>query len=645
MSVMSGYSGHEGYSGLSGYSGGWGFSGYSGVEGGSGFGSSGYSGKSGYSGNFGPLGTSGYSGISGISSYSGNEGYSGLSGYSGHFGFSGYSGVEGAYSASGYSGARGIIGTSGYSGVIGHDGVSGYSGLGLSGYSGLGLSGYSGLMGSSGSSGYSGQMGSFNGDASQIQLGHPSSGDWSTGIGGFSDQTSVTDSIHIIDDIVALISPEKPGMLNGRDTVYTGTTKFTVKLSDGLTPSWYSDGSVAGQVITDYILVNTFRLITPDISFRFYCGFYNNPTGILSIYRDNLVIDSYDISHGTGSSSIITVNDISTYNNLWKKANAYADVEQLLDGYRSYYFSHTLAGHTNIISFRYDSSNPAQSFASTPTVSENSLVSKYLSGVIYYGIGTILNVSFIANNLYNKTYNRTQLATIAVNPVAAPVFSIPSPSLAPIYTDQLVVTDQPITLSIANIASNSPYIRTTIFKSNGASIHSDITLARRVCTYGDVSTQTSELFYDEAYRLVLGSSALWNSHLALSNGNAQVRNGILMYPDSGDYPGFTNTQSYERWFYKTSASTGTIVFSGITYTDISPEGTGSLNVTLTLDSDGVTFDLGRVVGDGNGCRVSGSGGSTIFSFGTYSTANNNNRYRIHITFRDRVHTITNITTS
>ena len=645
MSETSGYSGHEGYSGLSGYSGRWGYSGYSGREGGTGSGLSGYSGKSGYSGYVGFIGHSGYSGFSGRSSYSGNEGYSGLSGYSGHFGFSGYSGVEGAYSASGYSGSRGGPGTSGYSGVRGYDGLSGYSGLGLSGYSGYsgqGLSGYSGLVGSSG---YSGQTGSFEGDATQIQLGHPSSGDWSTGIGGFSDSTSVTNAVHVLDDIVSLIAPTKPGIFTGTDISYTGTTKYTVRLSDGLDSWWYDDGAVPGEIITDYILDNSFRLITPDITTKFYCGFYNNPGGLLELYRDDLVLDSYDTSLGVGTSDEITLNDFTTYNNIWKKANAYADITQSLDGYRSYYFKHPLSGQTNIISFRYDSSNPAASFGYGPVITEHTLVAKYLSGITYYGNGTILNASFNANNLYNKAYNATQLAIISVYPAAASTYTVVSPTSAPNYTDVLTVTNQQMSLNIANMASNSPYVRVTLFKANGATIYSDVALVRRVCTYGNVSTNTTEPFYDEAYRLVLGTGALWNSMLALSNGNAQVRNGTLMYPDSSDYPGFSNNQSYERWLYKTSASTGTLVFSGISYIDIDPQDTGDLNVLLILDTDGVTFDLGKPVGDGNGCRVSGSGGSAIFSFGTYSTANNNNRYRIKITFRNRNHTISNIVAS
>src|SRR5208283_869782 len=121
-----------------------------------------------------------------------------------------------------------------------------------------------------------------------------------------------------------------------------------------------------------------------------------------------------------------------------------------------------------------------------------------------------------------------------------------------------------------------------------------VNLARRVCTYGIVSTVIAEYFFDEAQRLVLNTGTPWNSTTVLSNGNAQVRNGYLQFANSSDYPGFSGNQEYQREFSKTSTSTGSLTFSGIVYTNISPYGTGDLNILIQLDDDGIYFDLGMV---------------------------------------------------
>ena len=169
---------------------------------------------------------------------------------------------------------------------------------------------------------------------------------------------------------------------------------------------------------------------------------------------------------------------------------------------------------------------------------------------------------------------------------------------------------------------------------------------------------------DEAQRLVIGTTTSWTSSSALSNGNAQQKItgtnvSSLQYPDSSDYPGFTGDQEYQRFIYKTSASTGTITFGTLTAAQISPYGTGDVNILLYLDDDAVWFDLGVVQGsnsnDGSSralaipVRVSTTtSGSTVgFSFGTYTTgptgSGNLGRYRIVIIFRNNTRTITSLT--
>ena len=694
---LSGYSGTEGISGFSGIKGIDGISGYSGLQADSGYsGLSGVEGNSGYSGFEGISGFSGHFGIDGSSGYSGLEGTDGISGYSGHFGIdgtSGYSGLEGTDGISGYSGIEGISGysghfgidgSSGYSGHFGVDGTSGYSGLegieGISGYSGLeatsgysgieGISGYSGIEGLSGysgiggTSGYSGEQGisGYSGIhapdiATLISTGDPTTGEWTDGIADITSSTSVTDSLYSLDELITAIAPAPAGLLTAQTLVLSGTTKYSAKLPSGLNSDWYKDGSVAGSTVTDYVIDNTFVVTTPDPTTRFKCGKASDPQGILSLKRDTISIDSYDLSLGMGSSTLITVNSIAAYNTIWSKANAYASITQSDEGHRGYTFSHPSAGESNSTSVRYDNVNTSPTFSSNPAVTEQTLVAKYLSGITHYGLNSIVRLNYTAAaGIFTKGYHPTTVSQITMNPTAIATNN-QNPASTPAYGDTFVVSNLDLTLNVASRSSNSPYIRVALFKPNGATSYYDVSLARRVCTYGTVSTTTTDAFFDEAQRLELNTNTAWTSSAALTNGNAQVRNGTLQFANSTDYPGFSGDQEYQRWIYKTSASTGAAVLTGILYSDIEPYGTGDLNVLLQLDTDGQYFDLGRVVGSNNGngngttranskgARSSGSGTTINWSIGTYTTANNDNRYRIIIIFRNTNHSMTAISSS
>lgn len=646
---LAGASGGTGTSGTSGTSG-VGTSGTSGSSGSSGTSPLGFSsGTSGSSGQDGADGTSGTSGSSGTSrtgpaGSSGTSGSSGAAGSSGSSGSSGRTGTSGSSGSSGSSGVTGSSGTSGSSGLTGSSGSSGTSGIGVDGSSGSSGTSGDGTSGTSGTGGGPGSSGA-------LELGLPSDGDWSSGIGGFSTTTSVADAIDNHDEILALIAPAKPGLLGSQTLTVSGTTRFSAKLPTGLAAAWYKDGAVAGGTVTDYIVDNTFRLTSPSPTTTFYDGPYNDPQGTLELTRDTVTIDSIDTS-ATGSSTMLTVSDVSVYNQIWSKCNAYADVTQADEGHRGYTFKHTLAGESNSIAFRYDNANPAPTFAVNPSVVEGTPVWKYLSGIQYYGNGSTLTISFTANNLFNKAYHPTAVSTLVMTPAAFATQSL-NPASTPAYTDQFVITSRVLTLNQV-AASNTPTIRTNLYKPDGTSAYYDAAVPRRVCTYGTVSTTKADSFYDEAQRLVLDTLTAWTSTAALVNGNAQVRNGVLQYPNSTDYPGFTGDQEYQRNIAKVSASTGTLTFVGITYDQISPYGTGDLNILIKLDTDGQYFDLGRVVGSNNGtgdgttkgnskgARSSGSGGVVNWSIGTYSTNNNSDRYRLIIIFRTTTRTITSL---
>ena len=490
-----------------------------------------------------------------------------------------------------------------------------------------------------------------------MPTGQPSTGNWTEGIADITNVTSVTDALFSLDELITAIAPAPAGTLAAQILVLTNTTKYSAKLPSGLVSDWYKDGAVAGGTVTDYVVDNTFTVTTPDPTTRFKCGKAGFPEGILSLERDTVSIDTYDLAGGTGSSTLITVSSIATYNTIWAKANAYANITQSAEGHRGYTLNHDLAGETAEIAIRYDDVNTAPTFSVAPSVAEQSLSAKYLSGITYYGLNSVLRVAFTAAaGIYTKGYHPTNVAQITMSPTAIATNN-QNPGSTPAYNDAFAVANLDLTLNVASKTSNAPYLRFALFKPSGTTSYTDVNLARKVCTYATVSTTTADTFFDEAQRLVLNSNTAWTSSTALSNGNAQVRNGTLQFPNSTDYAGFTGDQEYQRWIYKTSASTGAIVLTGMLYTDVDAYGTGDLNILIQLDTNGQYFDLGRVVGSNNGngdgttranskgARSSGSTTTINWSIGTYTTADNDNRYRIIIIFRNTTHSITAISSS
>ena len=659
-SVTSGTSGTSGIDGTSGTSGTSGTDGSSGSSGSSGTdGSSGSSGTSGTSGTDGSSGTSGSSGIDGTSGSSGSSGTSGTDGSSGSSGTSGTSiAWKGAWTSAAEYKVSDIVSykTSAYVCISDNTASTTNAPDGSSGSSTWALLVSSGTSGTSGTSGEGGTSGAGAGDGT-IPMGDlPSGQTYNNGLVTVSDADHVNATINQINSILALIAPAKAGVLTNTNLSLSNTTKYSAKLPSGLDAAWYSDGSVAGATVTDYITDGTFRLTTPTPSTAFHNGQISAPGGTLSLFEGTTSTDTLSTAT-TGSSTKLTVTDVSTYNQIWSKANAYAEVNQTSEGYQTYQLKHTLAGNSNTTSVRFDNAATAPSFSNQLTVTEGSVVPKYLSGIQYYGQGTSLNISYTAaSGIFQKAYHPTAVAVVSQNVGAFASFN-QNPASTPAVADTFDIANHSVTLGVASKSSNLPSITVTLQKPDGQTATSTASLAKKVCTYGTVSSTTAESFFDEAQRLVVDTNTVWTSSNALTTGNAQVRNGVLQYPDPTDYAGFTGDQEYQRKFTKASASTGTLTFSGITYDQISPYGTGNLNILIQLDTDGQYFDLGKVVGDNNGngsgttranskgARSSGSGGAVSWSLGTFSTANNSSQFRIIIIFKNSTRSMTSITSA
>ena len=166
--------------------------------------------------------------------------------------------------------------------------------------------------------------------------------------------------------------------------------------------------------------------------------------------------------------------------------------------------------------------------------------------------------------------------------------------------------------------------------------------------------------FDEKYRwklsndfsLIPGNYANptgdWTSSTVLSNGNGQLYNSTWYYPSvnyslgylpaqAANYSGFAGDQVIV-WATNIGVahSSMRIVFSGINFTDISPDGFGNLNMSIRLPNETVWLDCGRSFGDGNGCRNDGGSSGTVLAltFGTYTSTNSSGVVFIKVTLKN-----------
>lgn len=516
-------------------------------------------------------------------------------------------------------------------------------------------------------------------DLSGGMIGTPTDGVYTDGFfDAWTSSTTVSNAFDDLNELVKDLAPSQAELLTGTTlSNSTPPTFHTVKVSAGIPSDWYYGGASAGGTITTYYLSGALTIDTPSPSTTFRCGLKSSTSTFGTVYHKrynpagNSDLFSYDLTTGVpGSSGDLTITSLATYNSIWKKANASVNYTQSADGYEAHTIRHVStpstysAGETNLYAVWLDTDSaatPNPSFSAGPTATEDTPVNKYLSGINYYGFNSTFTMSFIAaSGIFNKCYNATQVARISgtgmnnlnINPVGTPTYNA--------TFDKSGGNVVAVTLDAANQKTMNKYLTVTLYKASGANLATNANVSRAICTYGTASTTTSDIFVDEAQRVVLDTSTAWTSSSALTNGNAQVRNGTLQYPDSGDYPGFTGDQEYQRFFHKTSASTGTLTFNaGFDIANVSPYGSGDLNILIYLDDDALYFDLGisaGLGGDGSteataiGGKNTGSSGVTLnWSIGTYTTgptgSGNLGKYRVIIIFRNTNRTITSITSS
>ena len=511
-------------------------------------------------------------------------------------------------------------------------------------------------------------------------LGTPSDGTYTDGLLDLKPTDKVADAVDDINEVLKYLAPENAKDLSG-DITWSNTF-ITGKVAGNTGTTHYNAGDTA-TITRDTTLSG--ELPDPDHEFN------HADEGVLKLYLNGTVSDSVDLGANfdeanragcqtytplSGANNQLTVTQVCWYNNfpLWQKGNATINLSSLSMGDYTVKVTRDIDNdgtddqETNEFMFFVDAETARPGIASGPTVSEGTTVNyKYLSGIKFYGANTEFKVSTTSDtHLFEYTYvddpiriTMPGMTDVAVSITDSTVTGVSSP---PNYNDQMTITDKVITLNQSNVASDDAKV-TVIPRDpwgDGTAAVESITDKRLVNTYGDVSTETEELFQDEQYRLpstanfdddTLALTGNWDSTAVLSDGDAQVFNGKLIYPStnytsgyapaqssSADYSTFSGDQVYYRVIHSSSPhNSGTIVLGNVSTSDI---GTNvSVYIKLPTQTGWLSlqdqFNAATFTGaDGDGARTSltqnGSDVHIGWSSGTKSTANSNGRYYIKI---------------
>lgn len=520
---------------------------------------------------------------------------------------------------------------------------------------------------------------------------------WTPGV------TTAADAFDDINELLALLAPVAPSGLNGSTlSVITPPTLYTAKVSAGLSAvsdNWYQAGITTGSTLNNkYYVTGSYTLASSPTTI-FFAGkagdtaSFGTVSHILynSTYTSGTAVSFVDLTTNptpTYTLGTMRITALGTTNTIWNKANAqiYA-YTQSGEGYagNALKWSPSSFGSTSetnkyeVWKDTYSASSANPSFSSGPTNTAITQNFKWLSGIPYYTTGTNWQVQFVAaSGIFNRCYNATRVANITATGLNT-ISLTGEESGTPVYSatyDRSGANHVSVTLNAASQSSFNKYLTVGLYKVIG-STSSNTSINYYINTYGNVSTSTIEYFQDEAFRLVndtSGAGTAFTSTNNLANNNSQVRSGTLRVPVQAeytaqwggsaiDYSG-DNIFEYQRYFVKSGTTkSGSLVISGLIASDIyaygtSGPGTTGLNLLIYLETDAVWFDLGVAVGlggDGStkslaiGAKdVANTSGSTFgWSLGSsYSTALNNNRFRLSVIFnKNSTKTITQITSS
>lgn len=630
----------------------------------------------------------------------GPEGPQGTQGIQGIQGETGSSGPDGPLGVDGADGAQGPSGPAGPAGALGRPGDTGNPGTQGS----PGPSGPQGSKGSKGNVGATGPEG-VPGDSCEINIGLPADGYLSDGLLDWETTTKVCNALDDVNEILAELAPNQPLSLQGASLSMTGVTMFNGNASDKEYQNYKSaagesvDGTYIGGAIN---VADTFTLTNPTVGDPEAGGddtFYPGDEGTLSsrITADGLENEEGSIDLVTGTPSYdesLTLNAQNAgYNsfNLWVRGDATIDADTYISsGYNKLFMRHNASGSdrdSEEYEVFYDTEPLSQSASVDAVATENTPIYRELSGIRSYTTNSTFNLTVTAINMFNDTYqtDATILDDSVFPGIVDTIIALTDSawdgtiSSIPRFDDTPIVlggyTDYIFTVTVVNQRATNARAGVTLSKPGRGSVTSqESTTNRLIDTFSDSSTVLDEPFDDEDYRLpdydggdypdnydtVPGSlTGNWDSTADLIDGEAVVFHGSLYHgsssslPSGGDfssslpvgpdYSGFTSNAIYLRGFDDDGDphNSGILELVGLTVADVSPVGSGNVNVEIKLPTEtgwldlGTPFNVALFTGvDGDGCRTAQSSDDWSFTFGTFSTADSDYIIIVRVTIRN-----------
>ena len=512
-----------------------------------------------------------------------------------------------------------------------------------------------------------------------------------------------------IDGATAYIGPpEAPLSLSGQSLLVSGTTF----VSGGLSQSNinYKTSDPAGDIVNYITRDSTLTITTPSGNYSNYgdrglVKLYVNGSVIATIDLEaNFVIanresaqdlNGYDIQ-GTGdaiSNGVVTFtggtfqvlsvqphNSFKFFQKFQVRVNI-TDSSFLQQGYNEIYITHeglTVAEGgdqtSGILDLFYDTDNGADPSVSTPIISENVPIFKYLSGVKFYDAGSTWEVDVSASDVFDNVYHSTEspvvfsgwpgMGTVEIRYDDSTVGGVSNP---PDIGETMSISNWSLGQVINQMSSDAritatprdPYGSYTGVQSTSQNI--------LIWSYGSASTDLVEHFRDEDYRLLdlnydtipVAITSEWDSTQSLDTYDGG--NGLQLYMDelyfptldfssympSGnpDYSLISTEENkiYIRAFKDSSSShaSGTLRMTGITKTQLynrdikvwikAPSQTGWLDLTRDYN-----FSAFQGI-DEDGCWVNRdiqSNSDFQFTLGTNYTTNSGDMIIVKIQYPD-----------
>lgn len=407
-------------------------------------------------------------------------------------------------------------------------------------------------------------------------------------VGGVSFDNSTSGSL-----VTATSSPYGPVP---KGTIFTGASSsfrlgITSKVNQPITGNqFYQD--ITG-ILNSSVLQSTQSPIPAYVTY----SFGNGLTGSISLILNGITVSNIGLtgcavdSTNSGATSGLNISASTSsffpsgapFNTFQNRTGTFLikrDNTNIVDGYNYLIVRHDTPSTSYVLN-RYewiaDSSTASISFVSPQITNVNTPTRKFLSGIGYYTGNIRLTYGVTLNNVFSNTYNTSNTAltyrdvssslsttntvtNTVTNSEASNIFNpsitiislVPNGSFDPSAT---LVSSMTFSVNINRRRVNDPIgFAVTVQKTvqgtfSGATSSVGPINNWFIDTYGTASTNNSELFDDEVYRLKYLKNwdkydyyhtlqqfvDLWDSTLSLytigdNDNGLQVTNGLLLYP-------------------------------------------------------------------------------------------------------------------